>query len=69
MSGLSLNTCIPCPRTSLWTRLSAWRALGRQRRDLAKLDAQQLCDIGISAQQAKTEAARPVWDAPAHWTR
>ncbi len=69
MSDLSLNTCIPRSRISLWTRLSAWRALGRQRRDLAKLDAQQLCDIGVSAQQAKTEAARPVWDAPAHWTR
>ncbi|MCO4847102.1 MAG: DUF1127 domain-containing protein [Yoonia sp.] len=69
MSDLSLNICTPRPRSNLWTRLSAWRALGRQRRDLARLDAQQLCDIGISAAQAATEAARPVWDAPAHWTR
>ncbi|MGY9030648.1 MAG: DUF1127 domain-containing protein [Rhodobacterales bacterium] len=49
--------------------MTVWRALGRQRRDLAGLDAHQLRDIGITAQQAETEAARPVWDAPSHWTR
>ena len=69
MPDLSLNSCTPRPRTSLWARLTVWRALGRQRRDLAGLDAHQLRDIGITAQQAATEAARPVWDAPAHWTR
>ncbi|MFT5065385.1 MAG: hypothetical protein ACJAXK_000316 [Yoonia sp.] len=69
MSDLSLNTCTPRPRTNLWARLSTWRALGRQRRDLAKLDTQQLCDVGISAKQAAAEADRPVWDVPAHWTR
>ncbi|MFT5648714.1 MAG: hypothetical protein ACI9TZ_000179, partial [Yoonia sp.] len=35
----------------------------------AKLDTQQLCDVGISAKQAAAEADRPVWDVPAHWTR
>ncbi len=42
-------------------------ALWRQRRALARLSPQQLADIGISAQDAKTEAARPMWDVPCHW--
>lgn len=42
-------------------------ALVRQRRSLGRLDAHELRDIGVTAAQARTEAARPVWDAPAHW--
>ena len=38
--------------------------LARQRRHLAMLDAAQLRDIGISRQQALTEAQRPVTDGP-----
>ena len=47
------------------------RALGlaKQRRDLAALAPHQLQDIGLSAEQARIEAARPLWDAPAHWRK
>jgi uncharacterized protein YjiS (DUF1127 family) len=42
-------------------------ALWRQRRALATMDARQLADIGVTPDQARTEAARPVWDVPSHW--
>lgn len=42
-------------------------ALSRQRRQLAALDATRLADLGLSAQDARREAARPFWDAPRHW--
>lgn len=42
------------------------QALGviRQRRQLATLSNSQLADIGITRDQAMTEAARPFWDLP-----
>ncbi|MDX1742995.1 MAG: DUF1127 domain-containing protein [Ruegeria sp.] len=49
----------------LWDAL----ALRRQRRTLAKLDDKALDDIGITREQAKAEAARPVWDAPEYWQK
>ena len=42
-------------------------ALSRQRRQLAALDATRLDDLGLTAQDARREAARPFWDAPQHW--
>ncbi|WP_238364212.1 DUF1127 domain-containing protein [Mesobacterium pallidum] len=47
--------------------LIAMLALHRQRRQLAKLDAAALRDIGVSREAAKAEATRAPWDAPAHW--
>jgi uncharacterized protein YjiS (DUF1127 family) len=44
-----------------------WFGMARQRRQLKALDAHLLQDIGISHREAKTEARRPFWDAPAHW--
>ncbi len=41
--------------------------LVRQRRALARLDATRLADIGLTASQARAEAARPFWDAPEYW--
>jgi len=41
--------------------------LRRQRKALQNLDADQLDDIGISAQDAAAEAAQPIWNVPAHW--
>lgn len=52
------------PRAAL-PGLFALLGLRRQRRVLAGLSAEQLADIGVSAQAAATEAARPVWDLPA----
>ena len=42
-------------------------ALARQRRQLAKLDANALRDIGLSKRAAEDEAKRPLWDVPDHW--
>ncbi len=41
----------------------------RQRAQLARLDATMLADIGVTAHQAATEAARPAWDVPSTWLR
>lgn len=42
-------------------------ALARQRRALSKLDDAALADMGLTRDEAAQEAARPVWDIPAHW--
>ncbi|MCK0137600.1 DUF1127 domain-containing protein [Aliiroseovarius sp. F47248L] len=42
----------------------AWE-VHRERRALANLDANQLKDIGLTADAAYREASRPVWDIPA----
>ena len=51
--------------TSLSTRLAVWRS----RRQLAKLDARALQDVGITPEQARREASLTVWDVPANWTQ
>lgn len=43
--------------------------LGRQRRQLAMLDAKRLADIGLTRQAAREEATRRFWDAPRHLYR
>ncbi|MBN2905196.1 MAG: DUF1127 domain-containing protein [Rhodobacteraceae bacterium] len=40
-----------------------------QRRRLAQLDDTQLRDIGVTREDARTEANRPVWDVPQSWLR
>lgn len=55
------------PRFPILGALEAFAALARQRRALARLDDAALSDIGVSRGDAQTEAARPVWDAPANW--
>ncbi|MEM1129773.1 MAG: DUF1127 domain-containing protein [Pseudomonadota bacterium] len=45
------------------------RALHRQRRDLARIDARLLDDMGLTQEDAETEAKRPVWDVPESWRR
>ena len=50
--------------TDLFSRFAAWRRLARERRKLSALDARLLRDIGLDADEAAREAARPFWDAP-----
>ncbi len=53
----------------LYSLISDMYALRRQRRELSTLDDRALMDIGLTRQQAQTEAARPAWDVPSHWLR
>jgi uncharacterized protein YjiS (DUF1127 family) len=50
-------------RLSLLSALALWRS----RRKLVDLSDAQLRDAGITADQARIEAARPLWDAPDAW--
>lgn len=51
------------------TGLLGYMELYRQRRALARMDADQLNDLGLTLEQAKTEANRMIWDAPSSWLR
>lgn len=55
------------PRLNLLVQIGTALALHRQRKQLAQLDALQLQDIGLTADQAIAESRRPIWDAPPHW--
>ena len=50
-------------------RLVELQSIRNERRALAKMDADRLADIGISARDAKQESRRPAWDAPERWLR
>jgi len=50
-------------------RLTDLLALSRQRRALADLDPHVLADIGLTRDEALTEARRPIWDVPESWRR
>lgn len=45
----------------LQVTVTAWFQRARQRRQLAALSARQLDDIGITREQAASEAAKPFW--------
>lgn len=68
---LRLDTLVrvgpPRRKTSVPGRIAAALSVWRQRRQLARLDAALLDDLGLSERQALEEAARPIWDAPDHW--
>ena len=51
------------------SRLGAMLGVWRSRQALGALDADRLRDLGLSAEEARAEAARPIWDVPATWLR
>lgn len=53
--------------SGLLRRVGLMRAAHRQRMALARLDAAALFDIGITPEEARTEASRPAWDIPHRW--
>ena len=59
------TSAAPSGRLSLNVRqrLAVWRT----RRTLARLDANALEDIGLSAEEAQREARRGAWDVPDTW--
>ncbi len=42
-------------------KIKFWANRSRQRKQLARLDAYMLADIGKTAEQAKAEIAKPFW--------
>jgi uncharacterized protein YjiS (DUF1127 family) len=61
LSGLSF--------AAMKRRLSAMRAVHRQRTQLALLDKAALEDIGVTPAMVEAETSRPVWDVPPSWRR
>jgi len=51
----------------LLARLSAALDVRRQRAALAALPEAMLADIGLTRDEALSEAQRPLWDVPACW--
>ena len=57
-----INTSVRYPLALMVAMLqTAW-----QRRELRKLEAQRLVDMGIDLNDARIEASRPFWDLPKH---
>lgn len=54
-------------RHSLFSTLAHVYGVWRQRQVLKTLDAERLSDLGLTRDQAQTEARRPLWDAPRTW--
>ncbi|MEM9436275.1 MAG: DUF1127 domain-containing protein [Pseudomonadota bacterium] len=67
MLSLSLRNARTARPSNPLTKMMSLLALARSRRELAKLDARQLADIGVDRRDALEEATRSFWDAPAHW--
>lgn len=57
----SLAGRISC-RIALWSRrIALWRRRAAERRELLRLDARDLADIGVRGLDARREAAKPFW--------
>ncbi|TCO70899.1 DUF1127 domain-containing protein [Rhodovulum euryhalinum] len=72
MAHIDTNTrrAIRLPELSgLVRRISLGLCAAHQRRRLADLDDAMLRDIGLTREQARAEARRPVWDVPKSWLR
>ena len=60
----------PAPRRHPFAGfLTAMIGARRSRQALADLSDAQLRDIGVTREQARIEAVRPVWDVPDTWLR
>jgi len=72
---MTMTTCNTPARTIRKQRPTAFHMIKlalkarHQRRALRKLDNAALADLGLSLNQAKQEADRPIWDVPANWLR
>lgn len=47
-----------------WSVVRAALTTQRQRHELARLDDRSLMDLGLTRDQARQEAKRPIWDQP-----
>ncbi|MEM1375034.1 MAG: DUF1127 domain-containing protein [Pseudomonadota bacterium] len=69
MTDLTTTLTRPSRRGGLLSMMSHWTRVARSRRSLARLDADQLADVGLSSDEAEAETKRAFWDAPATWRR
>ena len=74
MTTLTQHNCptahlTPTRRTSVRAVLMRAYGLWSTRRALAGLTTVQLKDVGLTADQAITEARRPIWDVPSNWRK
>jgi uncharacterized protein YjiS (DUF1127 family) len=69
MSDIHALTCVPANRRTPkpLSFVADMFATYRQRHALKALDASALADLGLSADDAQSEANRPIWDVPAAW--
>jgi uncharacterized protein YjiS (DUF1127 family) len=67
MTTTTQSCALPAARPSLVRRVMQIIGLARQRRSLRDLEPHLLDDIGITRQDALTEAEKPLWDVPRHW--
>ncbi|EPC01246.1 hypothetical protein L861_11775 [Litchfieldella anticariensis FP35 = DSM 16096] len=51
-----------------WARLSRWRRLRHERRQLRELSDEMLRDIGLTREDVERESRRPFWDG-GNWRR
>lgn len=64
----NISQCLPtCEASSefftgrIIGTINFWTSRSRQRKQLSRLDARMLMDIGITAEQVKAEIAKPFW--------
>lgn len=68
MSIIAHEHFVPAPKAGFLRRWFERRvAIRRQRDAVERLDRHLLNDIGIGPNAPASKAARPVWNAPAHW--
>jgi uncharacterized protein YjiS (DUF1127 family) len=44
--------------------IGRWRRIRRERQQLLELSDHMLADVGLTREEARSEAARPFWDLP-----
>ncbi|MCP5039017.1 MAG: DUF1127 domain-containing protein [Rhodobacteraceae bacterium] len=70
MTATCTNISIPRTRQNRMAVVS-WISLALKashtRRALKALDADLLDDIGLSREEARQEATKPIWDVPSYW--
>ncbi|MEM6276788.1 MAG: DUF1127 domain-containing protein [Pseudomonadota bacterium] len=69
MTDLTATLARPARAGGLLATIAHWQRVARSRRELARLDADQLADVGVTASEVEAETARSFWDAPASWRR
>lgn len=69
---MTTTTCTHAPTQTRAFSPLAWVIhaieVRRERKALATLTRAQLEDVGLSYSDAHTEATKPIWDVPNHWS-